>query len=368
MGCEMINIEKSTLDKLSIHELRDLARQVGVHLPTTYKREDLCNEVMAIVMGEKEPYTRKTKQGRPPKIARKFNDVAEILLPNELDKEYTSSIFSAPDFIFSANKIIYEKSEGLSFCGHLVCYESYGIIVSKEMQKIYITITFINKYNLVSGDYLEGTYRVVDEDKRIVQTITSINKINESEYKNVKPEKIMPDKYIKVLNNQILIGGTNLIRSNDLNTFKFAESFPKEYLMVILNINVKETEFETIHDNIYTFNINYKLDDKDIYELSVAGINDSIRRAEMSQTKVVLIVNSLTELIKINNSCITKNVTINEINSTVLKNVKMLMETSFNAVDRNFTIIDLESSNIQHSLNDVLEYELNNFFDIINRA
>ena len=40
-----MNIEKSALDKLGIHELRDLARQVGVHLPTTYKREDLYKEI-----------------------------------------------------------------------------------------------------------------------------------------------------------------------------------------------------------------------------------------------------------------------------------------------------------------------------------
>lgn len=364
----MINIEKSTLDKLSIHELRDLARQVGVHLPTTFKREDLCNEIMAIVLGEKEPYTRKTKQGRPPKISRKLNDVAELLLPNELDKEYVSSVFSSPEFVFNANRVIYQNDEEIPFSGHFVGYDSYGIVVNNNMQKIYVTITLINKYNLVSGDFLEGTYRTISDDRKLVQTLNTINKIDADSYKNVMPNKILANNCLKILDNEILIGGTNLIWNNtfDLNTL--AQSFSKDYLVVVLNINVKDENFQTINDNIYTFNINYKLQDKDIYELSVAGINDAKRKAEMSKSKVVLIVNSLTELIKINNSCLTNDITINEIKSNVIKNTKILMSSSFNAEDRSFTIIDVENTNIQHSLSDILNFELNNFFDRINKA
>lgn len=56
---EKINVEK--LQELGIFEIRNLAREVGVHLPTTLKKQELIDKIMNILAGKTEPYIKKNK-------------------------------------------------------------------------------------------------------------------------------------------------------------------------------------------------------------------------------------------------------------------------------------------------------------------
>ena len=56
---------KSDLDVLGVHELRDIARNLGVKAPTTKKRDQLVDEILKIRSGELVGVT--SKMGRPPK-------------------------------------------------------------------------------------------------------------------------------------------------------------------------------------------------------------------------------------------------------------------------------------------------------------
>ena len=58
---------RDELEKLGIYQLRMYARRVGVKLATTLKKADLIDAILQVVSGEKEPYVKKTKKGRPPK-------------------------------------------------------------------------------------------------------------------------------------------------------------------------------------------------------------------------------------------------------------------------------------------------------------
>ncbi len=55
------------LKKYSIYQLRFLARHVGVRSPTTKKREELIEKVLAIQNGEEQPYYAPNNKGRPAK-------------------------------------------------------------------------------------------------------------------------------------------------------------------------------------------------------------------------------------------------------------------------------------------------------------
>ena len=57
----------SKLNEFGIFQLREIARNVGVHLPTIYKKDDLINKILQVVNGEVEPFVAKNKKGRPPK-------------------------------------------------------------------------------------------------------------------------------------------------------------------------------------------------------------------------------------------------------------------------------------------------------------
>lgn len=361
----MVNIEKSALDKLGIHELRDLAREIGVHLPTTFKRDDLCNEIMEIVAGTKEPYKRKYNQGRPPKNGRKFSDVAEVLLPNDVDKEYVQSFVNSPDFIFNANQLAYAGEE-VDFSGNLICNEAYGIIRSSENQKIYVTITLINKYGLLSGDKIEGCYRLISDDRKVVSTIYKINDVESDKYTYTPKPVLDKNKEVKVGNNVISIGGASLINKEKFDIKELAKSLGDKYDIEVVNINVKESD--TSYDgNVKISNVNFNLQDKDIYELSVVDIYSLRRRAEVGSVNTIVVINSLTELIKVHNTCLTQNVTLNEIMSKVLKDAKQLLCSAFLTSDSSFTIVDVENEHLQFSLSEILNYDLINYFDKVNK-
>ena len=60
-------LDEFSMRQMSIYELRNVARQVGVLSPTTLKKEELISKVNAILSGEIKPEIPKSRQGRPPK-------------------------------------------------------------------------------------------------------------------------------------------------------------------------------------------------------------------------------------------------------------------------------------------------------------
>ena len=90
------SMDEKTLDNLSIFELRDLARKVGVFNPTVLKKNELINQIYDIKSGKIKPHISKTKQGRPPKEIGGYDKLVEIFLPNDITELTTKeeSIFN----------------------------------------------------------------------------------------------------------------------------------------------------------------------------------------------------------------------------------------------------------------------------------
>lgn len=354
-----MSIEKSTLDKLGIHELRDLARQVGVHLPTTYKRDDLCNEIMAIVSGEKEPYKRKGNQGRPPKMARDYSDLTEILLPSNALK-----VDSDRTFTFNSNDVSYTNTSEIDFVGYIKLYNNYGIVRTKNLEMIFVTYATISKYNLVSGDYIMGFARESKDSRYIATDILKINNVTIKNYKRPVVNLVKDRDIIRSLGNDIMIGGMNLCRSND-TAVDIARDLSKTHRVVLLNINSKDDVLYTVENDINIININFNMSDRDIYEIS--DLSFDIARVSANQGKeIVFVVNSLTSLIKAHNTYLTGNFDIDTIKSDVIKNAKTIMMYPYRGENSSLTIIDVENKRMPKTLEDVLNYELYDFYDIKN--
>lgn len=60
-----LNFTEEELYKLNIHELRDLAREIGVSSPTTKQKGDLISATLAIVYGEAPKRDTRASAGRP---------------------------------------------------------------------------------------------------------------------------------------------------------------------------------------------------------------------------------------------------------------------------------------------------------------
>lgn len=358
-----MSIDKSTLDQLGIHELRDLARQVGVHLPTKFKVEDLKNEIIDILTGVKEPYVKKNNQGRPPKAIKNYTDLTGIFLPKEMG-EYLVASATPASVSFNANDVVYANSDENDFVGYLKTYNNFGVVRTKSLDVIFLTRGLISKYSLQNGDYLMGFAKETIDGKKVATDVLKINNVTVKNY--VRPEVECLEKKVETVvgNYKITKGGVNLIRTNS-SAFDVAKQFSKDNVVVLLNINSKNTTLYSTEDNVNIVNTHFDMSDQDMYEIS-SLVFDVARNNSTHGKNVVLVVNSLTSLIKAHSTHLTGNFSIDGVKSEAIRETKKLMTYPYLANDASFTIIDIENKEIQRSLDEILKFELHDFYDSVN--
>lgn len=104
------------LQQLRIHELRDLARKMGVQAPTILKKEEIIAEIMKIMSGESVPMSSPSKKGRPARDEFDNFNLINFLLPNqsemteinsnteyEIEKEKFSLMLNMPSASYTSN-------------------------------------------------------------------------------------------------------------------------------------------------------------------------------------------------------------------------------------------------------------------------
>lgn len=196
------------LNELSIFSLRELARRTGVNSPTSKKKQQLIDEIVAINNGVKKPHIPKTKQGRPPKT---FGyDVSNIFA----DK--TSQVPT-----FSKNAVLNQECESFQ---HLESPNLSGIVeivsnnvgflwINKlhEYDCYFIPANIVEKFNIKSGDQVDAEI-CYDEDGVIVQDILKIN--------GVQANKLNLRKDYFNIEHSLEKSKIEISNSNDINVFK----------------------------------------------------------------------------------------------------------------------------------------------------
>lgn len=170
---------RDELEKLGIYQLRMYAREVGVKLATTLKKADLIDAVLSVLNGEKEPYVKKTKKGRPPKdlvqisssITSNFGDYYTGLN----NYEYGFQGLASKNFfveknddakLFTSNGLLDIFPNGSGLVVPLNGSGKYG----------YISAEMIEKFQLKKGDFLEvNAYEVGEGLPYVVDSISFIN-------------------------------------------------------------------------------------------------------------------------------------------------------------------------------------------------
>ena len=78
MDLKNVGFTENELIELNIHDLRDVARQIGVQRPTTKKKEDLVAETLSIIYGTPIVKSAKSSAGRPVREKTKKSKNLEI--------------------------------------------------------------------------------------------------------------------------------------------------------------------------------------------------------------------------------------------------------------------------------------------------
>lgn len=186
----MNNFEK--LETLSIFELRDLARKVGVYSPTLLRKSELIIQIQDIMTGKKSPFTPKTKQGRPAKNISGYENIVNVFLPDNVntlqtdeEKTFTNQLTKFNDTVFAQESESFEYSTSTVKHGYVELLANKNALIrpnvynnSRASDLVFVVIQTVENYNLKSGDEIICNARYVSEDKPMILTsVLSINGI-----------------------------------------------------------------------------------------------------------------------------------------------------------------------------------------------
>lgn len=199
------------LDQLSLFELRNAAREMGVKSPTTYNKGELIDKMISISTGKIAPV--KTNRGRPPKalVGLKVEEAPIKEAPPVAPKvreEYRSPRDNRGDsYSKNKNNSIYyninknrqnrgaaEKSQSSSEVNELdpnatyevregvleILPDGYGFLRSNNYENsskdAYLAAIKIRKYGLRKGDYVKGLVKAQMDNK--VPAIVEVQLVN----------------------------------------------------------------------------------------------------------------------------------------------------------------------------------------------
>lgn len=188
--------EDTNFEEMGIFELRELARAVGVHLPTTLRKAKLIEEIKAISSGKKERFVATHKKGRPAKeygaITQTFPSIGAldnllVAMDNRRTYDYmswgkTENLYRMPA-VELAQKLCESDEQDLEENFYAMHEQVEGIIHIDQQgnARMHIGPTFqigenrivkigprcIERYNLRSGDYIQGMAGLSKRDGRL---------------------------------------------------------------------------------------------------------------------------------------------------------------------------------------------------------
>ena len=195
----LIDIKERLRDK-NIHEVRTVARAVGVSSPTEGKKDDIIADILAIATCEIDPAPRSTR-GAPPKSS----DYDEELVADILRYREQCAAINAE----GANSG-FEVSDGTSYVRCAGILDKNYLRVKgclPDSGDVYVGESFINRFKLRDGDFIEGSYMRKQPSPMLVQ-IVSVNgyppqAIRRRDFAALTP--IYPKKRIHIANSQGIV-------------------------------------------------------------------------------------------------------------------------------------------------------------------
>lgn len=351
--------DESTLSSLRIHELRDLARKIGVKCPTALKKEDIINQVMQILNGESQPYKAPSKKGRPSKSDNQINTLMEFFMPEDVNFDLPIKPQEDFDFFVNMPQVEYNMGKNEVVEGMVeIALNGVGIIrvnnFTTSSEDVFIHEMIIMNNKLQTGDYVEAYAKLIIPNRpRAVTKIISVNK-------NLKESKKVAEIECKELGKKLKMGDSVLMFSSNPSTNDFALKLFNE-LNDEVNMYVsayEKQDLKNTQNQIYAY-VNPYGTYKDIY----CCYNLAINRAKVisSKTSVSMVINSLSSYYRALEALLCEkvenpaklNVVVKE---EILKCFKILKESGVK-------VIVVESLKLEPKIKEFFEFELSKIVD-----
>lgn len=183
------------LNNLSIFELRDLARKVGVFNPTVLKKSDLISAICDIQTGKSKPHVAKTRQGRPPKEIGGYERLVDIFLPADVLEIPTKDErrFGQKSTDIQLHSTPSDDEEALDveiMKGYLDELDSVGGLIRprvttnvEQQELVFVSNKNMQYFNLKGGDEIICHAKLVRPDRaKILYDVVEINGIPIDKY------------------------------------------------------------------------------------------------------------------------------------------------------------------------------------------
>lgn len=162
-------MNKEQLNELNIFGLREIARRTGVSSPTTKKKEELIDGILAIRSGKMKPHVRKTKQGRPPK---------EFALKDFVDDFLNDEIKPSRVLTLKQETTKYGLGDIETVGGYVELFANNSALLSViencEYASFFISQNLVEEYGLRAGDKVVAELGN-ENGKVFVKSIYNIN-------------------------------------------------------------------------------------------------------------------------------------------------------------------------------------------------
>ena len=388
-----MNFDYNKLNNLRIHELRDLARNVGVKSPTSLKKTDIIEKILLILSGENEPYVNVTKQGRPSKALSQIGEIVDFFVPKNAVTDFGVTypdfdLSENDEFDFLANSPQVKFNEGLEKPQHIKGYldihkNGYGIVRVKGFmpnnEDVFIHIYSIKTNGLNPGDLIEGEAKTVQEGKpRVLYNIISVNGKTVEENKLNKKFENLPytalNLNIEMLNNNNYFGNKKSIQEGSRNLFlldggitmtelkQLAEDVNEDkYKLFIINLNAKPEENTFTKHNVILENVSFNLPESVVVSCTNLAVERAKREVENGK-KVIVIINNFTTLIKSVNNLENKQY-LNVLQTSTIYYLKNFIMCAKNVADKSsLTLLLYDNVNMESYLSDFVKYDFAKLF------
>ena len=293
---------REDLNNLGIYELREVGRSVGVPSPTTLKKEQLIDYILAIIYGEDIKKSSGKLRGRPARNKQKstnlFIDLIEKVETPKCNKtfidqkQYDYSGFNYSSLISS--KVASPKSpyinsaeyeDNLTLKKGTVCYEEDKIVVRTlrfidSANDPLIPKAIIEDYNLRDNDIIE--YLLDNEGRNVLQIIKKNGEIAERVYEKATLN-------LREQSEQLDLHGGHYIKTNASNVVYAPTQADREDLIEksaklfqALDYSVVKVCFDR---NAPTINLSSSAKKTEFYTQSIGDEYETMAIAEMAIDK-----------------------------------------------------------------------------------
>ncbi len=320
----METIDREKLEALSIFELRDLARKVGVYSPTVLQKGKLIEEINLILSGQKEPFVPKNRQGRPAKKLSGYDNIVNVLLPNNPTELTTFDDKNAPKpspnvITMMQNVDSAQYSPPVVKHGFVELLDNKSALIVPNIDDrvavsdyVYVVNQTVERYNLKSGDEIICNANFISKDKPMVLSdIVSINGValdkhtrtrsDYDEWSHVSTDDLLgnasDERFLS--SKPIHLGDNVMLYCNENGTAflsKFIATIPNSRPVIYLNpaITNKNRDIVKTIPSIQPFCSDYINSFTNQKKISYLALNRAKRLAENGEDVVLVVDDALT--------------------------------------------------------------------------